>query len=378
MTLRVLFGIRTLANPGGGAERVLADVTGRLAARGHAVRVLTFDPPGAGTFYAFDPAVLRDGIGIGDPSRSATTGESLRRVPPLRRAALRTRPDVAVGFMHSMFVPLGLALAGSGVPMVASEHITADDYAGKPWWHRVMLALTPALSVVTVVPSDGVAGTFPARLGGRMRTIANPVPRPVAADAGDSPVDRDREPVVLAVGRMFPQKDHATLIDAFARVARDRPGWRLDLVGDGDLRRDLESQVGRSGLLGRVRFLGVVEDVAAHLRRAAILAVPSRYESFGLATAEALAAGVPVVGFVDCPGTNELIADGVNGLLVSGGSGEARVVALAGGLARLMDDRALRARLGTAGPGSVARFDPEAVADAWEELLQDVATGRVR
>lgn len=372
--MRLLFAIRALANPGGGAERVLADLTARLVERGHAVRVLTFDAPGARSFYTFHPAVVREGIGVGDPSRTATTGESLRRVRPLRRAVLRDRPDVAVGFMHSMFIPLGLALAGAGVPMIASEHITADDYADKPWWHRAMLALTPALSAATVVPSEGVRATFPPRLSGRMRTIHNPVPVPTA-----DMVRRPREAIVLAVGRMFPQKDHATLLAAFARVAGARPGWRLELVGDGELRPALEARASELGIAERTRFLGVVDDVAAHLRRAAVLAVPSRYESFGLATAEALALGVPAVGFADCAGTNELILDDRNGLLVPGGAhDDVRADALAGGLARLMDDAALRARLGAAGPASVARFDPEAVADAWEALLGEVAAGARR
>ena len=374
MSLRLLFGIRTLANAGGGAEHVLADLTGRLAARGHAVRVLTFDAPGAETFYPFATAVARDGIGVGDPSRSATTGESLRRVGPLRRAALRVRPDVAVGFMHSMFIPLGLALVGSGVPMVASEHTAFDDYVGKPWWHRVMRTTTPFLAARTVVPSPSVAGTYRPRLARRMHVLPNPV---VAGGGSAGPTTV--APVILAVGRLTPEKDHATLLDAFAAVAPGRAEWRLDVLGEGELRGSLEARAARLGITERVRFLGVVDDVAAHLRRGSVLAVPSRYESFGLATAEALAAGLPAVGFADCPGTNELIDDGVNGLLVAGGSDRpARVAALADGLARLMDDAALRERLGSAGPASVARFDPEAVADAWEALLHDVVAGRVR
>jgi glycosyltransferase involved in cell wall biosynthesis len=98
--------------------------------------------------------------------------------------------------------------------------------------------------------------------------------------------------------------------------------------------------------------------------------MPSIYESFGLATAEALAFRVPAVGFADCPGTNELIQDGRNGILVGGPDA---VHALAEGLSRLMDSAPLRAQLGQAGPDSVRRFSLAAVADRWEEVLRTVA-----
>ncbi len=106
--------------------------------------------------------------------------------------------------------------------------------------------------------------------------------------------------------------------------------------------------------------------------RADVLAVSSRYESFGLVTAEALAAGIPVVGFADCPGTNELVVDGVNGLLVSG---DDRVAALEEGLRRITGDRDYRARLASSAASSVERFGLEAVADQWERVCRSMTSG---
>jgi glycosyltransferase involved in cell wall biosynthesis len=97
--------------------------------------------------------------------------------------------------------------------------------------------------------------------------------------------------------------------------------------------------------------------------------MPSLYESFGLATAEALAHGLPAVGFADCPGTNELIENEVNGLLVPAGD---RVAGLAAALSRLIEDSDLRRRLGQAGPQSVARFSVDTIVAQWEELLRRV------
>jgi glycosyltransferase involved in cell wall biosynthesis len=109
--------------------------------------------------------------------------------------------------------------------------------------------------------------------------------------------------------------------------------------------------------------------MAAEYAAASLVALPSRYESFGLVAAEALASGRALLAFDDCLGIAEIVENGRNGILVSA-RGE-RVAHLADGLRRLMGDAALRARLGAAGPSSVQRFDLPQVIDAWEAFLAD-------
>lgn len=364
--MRLLFVIRSLANAGGGAERVLAAVAGGLLDRGYEVSVATFDRPGASTFYDLPPGVERIGLEVGDPRRSASPLEAVRRTVALRRSLRRAVPDVVVGFMHSAYVPLALARLGSGTAMVASDHIGMHHYRTRPAWERGLVAAGQRLADVVTVPSEAARTSYGARRAAGLRVVPNPVP------ADGLPPDPVRGRTVLAVGRLEEQKDHRTLLEAFARVAADRPGWSLGVVGDGPLRRELESTAVMLGLTGRVTFHGVVQDVGGLMREAAVLAVPSRYESFGMATAEALARGLPAVGFADCPGTDELIVDGVNGLLVRGSD---RVAALAEGLARLLDDAALRSRCSAAAPATVARYAPEVVLDAWERIVAEATAG---
>ncbi len=98
-----------------------------------------------------------------------------------------------------------------------------------------------------------------------------------------------------------------------------------------------------------------------------LFVLPSRYESFGLAAAEALAHGLPVVAFADCPGANEVIRDNENGILVRGAR---RAEALSCALRTLMAASDLRVALGRVGPASVAMFSKENVCDQWEKLLR--------
>lgn len=366
--LRLLFAIRSLANPGGGAERVLCDVTSFLSGRGHRVTVVTFDWPGQQPFYTFSGQVHAIPLGVGDARRSARFFESLLRTYRLRSILREVRPDAAVGFMHSMFIPLGIAALGTGVPVVASEHNTALNYLGKPWWHRQALRLSPLISRGATVPSEGARRTYPRRISEQMTVIEDSV----ALERASGVSERDRNLasyVILSVGRLDPQKDHAVLLDAFAATRGEHPNWRLDIVGDGPLRSSLEEQTTRLGLQDSVRFLGFTRDVQSHLREASIFVVPSRYESFGVATAEALACGIPCIGFKDCPGTNELIEHGVNGLLVEGDN---RAERLSLGLRELMAASSFRAELGAAGPSSMEKYSVARVGLKWEAYLRGV------
>ena len=126
--MKILFAIKTLDDVHGGAERVLADVTSGLAGRGHTVCVLSFDRPGGRAFYPLHKNVKRICAGVGDVKRQASLTDVLARMVVLRKTVMRERPDAVVAFMHSTFVPAAFAMIGTGVPLIASEHIVPDHY----------------------------------------------------------------------------------------------------------------------------------------------------------------------------------------------------------------------------------------------------------
>lgn len=362
--MRLLFVIKSLAGTGGGAERVLSALTGELTARGHEIEIATFDPPGSKDFYRFDPKIARHRLAIGKVAQSSGPVDVVRQATALRRLLRESRPAVAIGFMHSAFVPLGLATMGTGVPVIASEHTAYDHYEAFGFQGALVRTTVPLFAAFTAT-SERVRAGFPQSIARRMKVIPNPVIFPDGAARSAHATSH----VLLSVGGLREEKRHGTLIAAFAGLADRFPDWTLRIVGDGPRRRALEAQSDLAKLQGRVTFAGTIRDIAREYAGADLFVIPSSYESFGLATAEALAAGVPAVGFADCPGTNEIIEDGLNGLLVSGPD---RVEALAQGLARLMSDDELRAKLGHAGPASVAKYSLGSVTDQWEDLLKSI------
>ena len=352
----------------GGAERVLAELASRLAAEGNDISLLSFDA-GGDSFYPLDPAIRRIFLPIGDAGRPATLPETLRRAAALRQTARREAPDIAIGFMHSMFIPLALALAGTGIPVIGSEHTSPDTYRARRGHRLLLRAALPALTAVTV-PTDAIRDFYPDGARGKITVLPNPVTISTGAARRDGEIK-----TILAVGRLQPVKDHATLIDAFSRLAPQHPGWRLRIVGDGPLRAPLEAQIAAYGLQERIALPGILADLAGEYGAADIFAMPSLNESFGLSLAEALASGLPGIGFFDCIGCRELIQNDHNGVLVGAGDRSWR---LAEGLGRLMRDDDLRARLGRNAPQTVRRYDLPVIAAQWMELLRRVAGQRAQ
>jgi glycosyltransferase involved in cell wall biosynthesis len=151
-------------------------------------------------------------------------------------------------------------------------------------------------------------------------------------------------------------------------LAEEFPQWSLRILGDGVLRPAIQAQAERLGLQGRVSLPGPVTDVAGELANASFFALASRYESFGLVFAEAMACGKASVAFADCQGANELVVDGETGVLVEGPD---RIQAMASGLRRLMTDPVAREDMGKRARRRVSqRFAIERVGERWEQILQ--------
>lgn len=364
--MRILFVIKSLCLAGGGAERVLSQIASGLAERGQQVEIASFDGPEGTDFYPIHPAIIRHRLAIGNTSAESRAIETVRKICALRALLVRRKPAIAIGFMHSAYLPLGLAGLGLATPIVGSEHIVFDHYRTRPL-QRALLNLAPKLCTKITAISELVRDSFPADIRRRMVII----PNPVILDAGGQadPAGGARK-TLLTVGRLADQKDHRTLIEAFAQVADEFPDWNLRIVGEGDLRVPLEQQIACLNLAGRVELPGIRREIGEEYRSAQLFVMPSLYESFGLATAEALGYGLPTLGFARCMGTNELIEHGRNGLLVDG---DDRSVALAEGLRRLMGDAKLRSRLALQGPSSVARFSLDRIVLQWESLVQQTA-----
>jgi len=194
------------------------------------------------------------------------------------------------------------------------------------------------------------------------------------------PENPNREKIILCAGTIGPRKAQPLLAEAFARIAKKFPGWRLIFIGradDGDMMRRIREIIALEKLESQIQFLGARGDdeLRSWLRRAAIFAMPSTYEGLGLSLQEAQFYGCACVA-TRSGGVSDLIEDGENGFLVPVG----QPAPLADALGKLMGDEKLRERLGRRAPQSVLEKNMTAdkMVERYEQLYTDILRDNCR
>lgn len=347
----------------GGAERVIITLANQWAASGHSVTLLTFERPGSHPYYPLDPRVSLQQLDlVASERRLHTLGQSLRRIFALRSAIRACAADVVISFLAKINIITVLATRWMDVRVIVSERNNPERQTVSPVWRWLRHRLYGVADRL-VTPSAGVLKSLPAAVRSRGHVIPNPVDLPAPS------AHRADGCKLVAVGRLDAQKGFDLLLPAFAKVADDHPGWRLVIWGEGPERAALEALRDRLGLTDRVDLPGLTERPGQWVEDATVFVLSSRFESFGNVVTEAMAAGLPVVT-TDCPwGPGEIVRHGVDGWLVASED----VAALADGLATLMADEQLRARLAQAAQRNVRRFDRASVMAKWDELVEGLA-----
>jgi glycosyltransferase involved in cell wall biosynthesis len=338
----------------GGAELFLAALVRRAQDTGFEQVVLN-PCPGAGTpDFAARVRPVRHEI---HPAYGFRAAPAVRRW--LYRELVEFRPDV----VHTLLFPATVAMA------------TLARTPGAVWVQTNMYG--PGLRVVPhgrlKVPLDRWAG----RRFDHLVAISRAVERFLVADYGHRPEKVSciplgwegtprphrtdpRPPTVVCVAHFRPEKGHAVLLDAL-----------LVLVGRGELEDDLRARVERLGLTGCVEMAGPVADVWPILAAAHVFALPSLSEAYGIAVAEAMAAGLPVVASA-VGGVPELVDEGVTGELFAVGDHHA----LAGHLVRVLRSPELQARMGSCAKVAAETLRRAHSIDRYLQLLERLAADR--
>lgn len=354
----------------GGMQRSITTLMNGMAARGHEVTLLTWDPADARAVFPIAPEIRWHRLDLGDTANRAAPLVWSRRARAVRRIVRSCGPDVGIVFRGAQFLVVRLYSLGLGVLMIAAERGAPSRFEHMRGGSRMRLVEFNGMRLAKriAIQSEGYRSQYPAFLQDKIAVIPNPV---FPADRRASPELPDREGRlrVLSVGRLSHQKNYESLIRAFAGLAGRFPSWDLVILGEGDRRAALEGIVHEAGLSGRVRLPGAKSDVAEWYQDSHLFCLPSRHEGFPNALAEAQAHGLPSVAFAGCAGMDELIQDGRTGLLAPG-NGD--VEALSRSLANMMGCPERRRAMGEAGPKAMEAYRPDIVMDAWERLFEAV------
>lgn len=173
---------------------------------------------------------------------------------------------------------------------------------------------------------------------------------------------------IICVARLNKQKRVDLLLKAFHLTRQDFPEWVVEFWGETDIdakyKKKMYSLRHELNLDDSFLFCGTTVDIESVLSNASIFVLPSAYEGFSLALTEAMSKGLPVVGCIDCPGTNELISDGKNGFLVAPNCND-----LAKALKTLMKNVDLRLKFGRKAREDMKNFSPDKIWKQWDRLI---------
>lgn len=352
----------------GGAETVFLEVARGLRERGWPGRVVLTGPG-----WVLDRA--RD-LGLPVDIVETRGRFDVIYLKRLRDLARKHRARLVHAHLFSPAVYASLVGATTGIPVVATFH-GASDVASGSWGRRLRLRLVArqarivcvsrslrnALQSRVRVPPPGVrviyngvdSSEFETADGGRVRSEHG-----VPADGI----------VIGSLGNVRPAKDLPTFLRAADDMAGEDPRCRFAVVGQRTepLHGRLVELRHEMGLDDRVSFWGFRRDVPEVVAAFDVLVISSRTEGFSLATLQAMAAGTPVVA-TRSGGPEEIITDGIDGLLVPTGAPEA----LAAAIRRVLDDSDLRSRIVTSARRTVRdRFGLPAMLDAYEAVYAEV------
>ncbi|QGV80663.1 glycosyltransferase family 4 protein [Streptomyces ficellus] len=269
--------------------------------------------------------------------------------------------DVVIGTRPGL-VAYVAAFAPASAVRIGQEHMTHNHH--KPELRTEMAGFLKELDAFVTV-SEGDAASWRERMplpGTRVLAIPNSVPEPVVTPSDTSGT------TIVAAGRLASEKQYHVLIEAFGKVAVQRPGWTLRICGWGNQKDRLRRKIDQLGLYNSVHLMGPRSPIEPEWVKGALAVSTSRHESFGMTLVEAMRCGLPVVS-TDCDyGPREIIQDGEDGFLVPVGD----VDAIAAALIRLIDDPGLRRRMGAAARANARRFAPGPVAKQYEELFGEL------
>lgn len=350
----------------GGQEQTLLLMMG-LRGRGHCAELI---------------AVKRSAIA----SRAEAAGIRVHAIPDvgrrigaaswLRRLLSEKRFDIVYANEAHALTAAWLARSHRRVPLVAARRVAFPVSRGTLALGRYRAAAR-ILAISQAVRNELLAAGLDAN---RINVVPDGVqiPAAITPDARENARKRwgfrPDETVIECVGALTPEKGHGLLIDAFTKFRRDFSNFRLLLAGEGRLRAQLERQAQAAGLGSAIVFAGFVPDVEAVYAAGDLFVLPSLSEGAGSSLIQAMAYGLPVLGF-GRQGVAEIIEDGRTGVLVR----EANAEALASAAVRMVRDAGFRERLSRAARETAAsRYSAERMIDDTARIFEELIAGNAR
>jgi GalNAc-alpha-(1->4)-GalNAc-alpha-(1->3)-diNAcBac-PP-undecaprenol alpha-1,4-N-acetyl-D-galactosaminyltransferase len=307
--LKIVFVISALSN--GGAARIASILTSSWAEQGLEVTLFTtYLHENQEDFYSLSPKVKRLRLADLVFSKDRTFFSYSKRLTFFRRQILKLNPQVVISFADRINVLTLISLVGTGVPTIVCERSNPFLKPLPPLLNLLRRFTYRFLAAEVCVQTQIVRRQFQTNWGITSSVISNPIK---LNKVSNIPLMK-RQKIILSVGRFCFEKGQDLLLISWANIAKNHPDWKLRFVGDGNDLCRLQKLTKILQVDKQVEWMGKVRDVWSEYQKAQIFILPSRYEGFPNALLEAMAMGCACIS-TNFQGSNEIIDDGVSGLL---------------------------------------------------------------
>jgi glycosyltransferase involved in cell wall biosynthesis len=349
--MKIIFSLASLGS--GGAERVVSLLANKMVEQGLQVEIicLKFNE----VYYQLHPEVKVT-------LAMQQTKNRLTEVFWLRKHIKQEKPDVVIAFTEGVYCFTIATLLGTKIPVIASERL---DPSAMTWKRNLLKRLLLPYADWLVVQTKTIKEYFPMNIQKKTSVIYNPVRESISHSTLHTPHSTLNQ--IISVARLYPQKNQEMMIRAFAKIADKYPDWELVIYGEGPRRQSLQLIIDNLQLTDRVQLPGRTEKVIDELRKSKIFCLSSDYEGMSNSMIEAICVGLPVVS-TKVSGTDELIQDGVNGLLVDIGDEQGMTDALE----KLIQDEELMKKMGEENREKASLFQIETIVNEWMKLINRV------
>lgn len=347
----------------GGAERVFVNLAKYFQAEGYRVVMVT-------QYQKEEEYELPDGMerilsDIGEEKVTASRAVNFfRRLNKLHAIWKEQKPDLVlscIGKNNFMTVVTTMGTKTRAVVSVVGE--AKEEYPSRGM--RMLANFLFSRAAGVILQTERSRGFFCRKVGEKAVILPNSLNPAFIRPRYEGM----REKKIVSVGRMDANKNHEMQLRAFAGLKDKYPEYTLVIYGDGELRSYIEETAEELGIAKRVFLPGVVQDVAERIGQASLFLLTSYSEGVSNALIEALALGLPVIA-TDVPsgGTEELMKDGVNGLIIPAGE----QAALERAMDRLLGDPAYAQQLGREAARIQERLAPERVNPLWKAYFEEL------
>lgn len=344
----------------GGIERQIIFLANHLS-KLYSVHLITLDLPSAKSFYRISERVKWHKVGNSPPHNKISFYSRVKQILSIRKIFKEAEKFNLVCFHHGLLFRFFVASLGFKKFFICSERNSLQLYSIiKQPKFTINFLLLYLVNKITV-QFDNYVKQYPFLMRKRIVVISNCI-APSQNIATPDLSNKDGRYKILTIGRLCSQKNQQVQIIAFHALSKKFPLWDLYIYGEGPLKQKLIKLINELELNKRVFILPPVKNVTNLYTNANIFCITSLWEGFPNVLAEAMAHGLPCIGFIGCDGVNNLIKNKKSGFLTSPNE-------LENIMQKLMTSKLLRKKLGAQSLNLSKSFEPSKMLKLWENTL---------